>query len=110
VEELTRVVFAEIDTVRASGVPADVVDKVREAQRREKEVSIRENNVWLRSLIEYDRLGWDVGRIDDAPLSASLTPVQVRDAARLFLDPRRYVQVSLVPEAVRQAPAAGGQN
>ncbi|MBB4637935.1 M16 family metallopeptidase [Longimicrobium terrae] len=109
VDELTRVVFAEIDTVRAGGVPADVVDKVREAQRREKEVSVRENSFWLYTLMEYDRLGWDVRGIDDAPLSGSLTTAQVRDAARLFLDPRRFVQVSLVPEAVRPAaptPAA----
>ena len=37
VDELVRVVMAEIDTVRAAGVPQDVVDKVREAFRRSRE-------------------------------------------------------------------------
>jgi zinc protease len=97
-DELTRVTFAEIDSLRARGVPADVVQKVREAHRRSKETSLRENGVWLTALIEYERLGWDVRWIDDAPLSATLTPERIRAAARLYLNPRRYVRVSLLPE------------
>jgi len=96
--ELTRVTFAEIDSLRAGGVPADVVQKVREAHRRSKEISLRQNDVWLTALLEYQRLGWDVRTIDDAPLSATLTPERIRAAARLYLNRRRYVRVSLVPE------------
>ena len=43
--------------------------------------------------------------IDDPPLSAALTVNRLRDAARLYLDRSRYVQVSLVPETT---PAVGG--
>lgn len=97
-DELVRVVLAEADTLRARGVPADVVEKVREAHRRAKETALRENGVWLSALIDYERLGWDPRWIDDPPLSAGLTPERIRAAARLYLDPRRYVRVSLLPE------------
>ena len=49
--------------------------------------------------MEYDRYAWDPRWIDDAPLSAALTPEDVRDTAQRSLDPARYVQVTLVPEA-----------
>jgi zinc protease len=104
-DELVDVVFAVIDSVRAEGPSQDDVDKVREAARRARETSLRENDFWMGQLMGYDRMGWDVRMIDDEPLSAGLTVERIRDAARRYLDRSRYVQVSLVPEAT--PPAAG---
>ena len=104
VDELTDVVFAVIDSVRAAGPSQGDVDKVREAARRERETALRENDFWMARLLSYDRLGWDVRMIDDAPLAAGLTPERLRAAARRYLDRARLVQVTLVPEA---APAVG---
>lgn len=105
VDELTGVVFAVMDSVRASGPSQGDVDKVREASRRSRETSLRENDYWMGQLMGYDRMGWDVRMIDDEPLSMALTVNRIRDAARRYLDRSRYVQVSLVPEA---GAAAGG--
>ena len=105
-EELTRVVFAEIDSVKAGGVKADELQKVREAQRREREVSLRENGYWAGALMAYDEYGWDPRQIPQPPLSQTFTSDDLRDAARRFLDTARYVRVSLYPE---QAPAAGSR-
>jgi zinc protease len=102
VEELTGVVFAVIDSVRAAGPSQADVDKVREASRRERETALRENDFWIGRLLSYDRMGWDIRMIDDEPLSAGLTVERLRDAARRYLDRARYVQVTLVPEG---APA-----
>lgn len=102
-DELTRVVFAEIDSVKANGVSATDLAKVREAQRRQREVDVRDNGYWIGALMAYDRYGWDRRQITAAPLSQSITSEQLRDAARRFLDTSRYVQVSLYPET---APAA----
>ena len=99
VDELLRVVMAEIDTVRAAGVPQDVVDKVRESFRRARETSLRENGWWMGRLMEYDRQGWDVRLIPESPIGPDLSSARIRDAARLYLDPARHVQVTLVPEA-----------
>jgi zinc protease len=105
VDELVRVVMAEIDTVRAAGVPQDVVDKVRESSRRGRETALRDNGWWIGRLMDYDRNGWDVRLIPDNPVGADFSSERIRAAARLYLDPARLVQVSLVPEAA--APPAG---
>jgi len=97
-DELVRVVFAEIDSVKAGGVSDTDLQKVREAQRREREVSARENGWWLGALMAYDEYGWDPRLITAPPLSQTFTSADLRDAARRFLDPARYVQVSLYPE------------
>lgn len=104
VDELVRVVMAEIDTVRAVGVPQDVIDKVRESFRRSRETELRENSTWLVRLMTYDRNGWDPRQITENLAATSISTERVRNAARLYLDPARRVQVSLVPEG--PAPAA----
>lgn len=106
VDELVRVVMAEIDTVRAVGVPQDVVDKVREAFRRSRETEMRENGTWLVRLMTYDRNGWDPRQITENLAASTVSVERIRAAARLYLDPARRVQVSLVPEA--GAPQTGG--
>jgi zinc protease len=103
-DELVRGVFAEIDSVKARGVRPEDLRKVREAQRREREVSLRDNGYWAGALLAYDEYGWDPRQIPAAPLSQSFTSDDLRDAARRFLDTGRYVQVSLFPEQ----PAATG--
>ncbi|HLM68350.1 MAG TPA: hypothetical protein VK358_12515, partial [Longimicrobium sp.] len=105
VDELTAVVFAVMDSIRTAGPSQQDVDKVREASRRARETSLRENDFWMGQLMGYDRMGWDVRMIDDEPLSARLSVERIRDAARRYLDRSRYVQVSLVPEG---PPAARG--
>ena len=97
-DELTRVVFAEIDSLKAGGVSDTDLTKVREAQRREREVSVRENNYWIGALMAYDQYGWDPRLIPSPPLSQTFTSADLRDAARRFLDTSRLVQVSLYPE------------
>jgi zinc protease len=97
-DELTRAVFAEIDSLKANGVSETDLTKVREAQRREREVSARENNWWLSALMVYDQYGWDPRLIASPPLSQTFTSADLRDAARRFLDTSRLVQVSLYPE------------
>ena len=96
--ELTRAVFAEIDSVKANGVTASELQKVREAQRREREVAVRENNWWLSALMGYDQNGWDPRLIPSPPLSQTLSSSDLQAAARQYLDTSRYVQVSLYPE------------
>lgn len=104
-DELTRAVFAGLDSVKANGVAPDELQKVRETQRRETEVAHRDNNWWLRALMNYDLYGWDRSLIPSQPLSLGITSDELRDAARRYLDTGRYVQVSLYPET---PPASNG--
>ncbi len=105
-DELTRVVFEQIDRLQRDGPSAADLAKVREIQLREREVHLRENNFWLTQLISYDRLGWDPRVIPEAAERIrSIDARAVQQAARQYLNTANYVQVSLVPEA---APAAPG--
>jgi len=98
--ELGRAVFSEIDSLRRRGARPSDLEKVRETQLRERETSLRRNDVWLSLLYSYDANGWDPTLILDYPNQVrQLTPLAIRDAARLYLDDKRYVEVTLVPEA-----------
>ncbi|HEX5723974.1 MAG TPA: insulinase family protein [Longimicrobiaceae bacterium] len=97
-EELTRSVFAEIDSLKTGGVTELDLAKVRESHRRQLETNLRDNNFWLTQLLAYDRYGWDPRLIPSEPLSLEITAAELREAARRFLDTANYVQVSLFPE------------
>ena len=107
-DELSRVVFAQIDSIKTRGPTADELAKVREAQRRRRELDLRDNNWWLMQLLAYDHYGWDPREIGTppAPAGSAVTAERVRAAARRYLDPRNFVQVSLVPEFTGPAAAA----
>jgi zinc protease len=107
-DELVKVVFAQIDSLKSGGAAEKDLVKVRETQRRSRETRLRENGFWISQLITYDRYGWDPRQIalDEARIERA-TPELIRRAARQYLNTDRYVQVSLVPEG--QAEPAGSR-
>jgi zinc protease len=99
VEELTRVVFAQIDSLKRTGPTPGELQKVREAERRSRETEMRDNSFWISQMMSYTNNGWDLREIPaGGDRTARLTPEAVRDAARRYLDTANYVQVSLLPE------------
>jgi zinc protease len=100
-EELTRVIFAQIDSLRQFGPGADELDKVREIQRRERETNLEENGYWLGQLVSYDQLGLDFGEILTADrLIDRLDADVIRQVAEGCLRQDNYVLVTLYPETV----------
>ncbi len=100
-EGLTQAVFGEIDSIRANGPRTAEVDKVKEAQRREREVSLKQNNYWMYQLLYADRLGTDPREIlTYEALIDELDANTVREAALRYLPPANYVRVSLYPQQV----------
>jgi len=99
VEELTREVFAQIDTLKTLGPQEKDLAKVREAQARALEVNLKQNGYWLSQLAFYDQNGEDPHHILSArTLTDRLSAEAVRDAARRYLDGKNYVRVTLYPE------------
>ena len=95
--------LAELDRVlerfRRQGPRPETVAKAREAQRREREVSLRENDFWSGALANYLTRGWDpllILRYDE--LLARVTVERIRDTAKTMLDPSRSVLAELLPE------------
>ena len=99
VEELTGVVFAEIEHLQQLGPTAEDLEKVREIQRRDRETNLRENGYWLGQLVLYDQLGLDPRDILAYDgLIRNVSVEQVRTAAIRYLRQDNYVLVSLFPE------------
>ncbi|CAA9368636.1 MAG: Probable zinc protease pqqL [uncultured Gemmatimonadetes bacterium] len=96
-EELARETLAVIDSIKQRGPTEAELSKVREAQRRSREINRRENNAWLGQLMTFDRHGWDLRGIMAEP-TVRLDAAMVQRAAQLYLNTGNYVQVSLVPE------------
>ena len=103
-EELTRIVFQQIDSLKASGATTQDLDKVKETQRRGRETSLKENDYWLSQLASADRLGREYREIlTYERLIAGLTSDAIKQAARRYFDSKNYVRVSLVPESFQPA-------
>jgi zinc protease len=99
-EELTRAVFREIESLRTDGPTDKEVSDAREALLREHETGRKENGWLIAQLASRYQLGEDPGEILNLEESfRALSPEIVRQAARAYLDPENYVRVTLYPES-----------
>ena len=100
VDEMIAAVEAEIERVKQEGVPQEVIDKVKEAQARDRELQLERNGFWLSSIgfvLENDR---DLGEIlSYSGLFDTLSSDMVRDAARRYLTGENRLKAILYPEA-----------
>jgi hypothetical protein len=72
---------------------------VREAMVREFETDSRENRWAAARITDAYENGDDVrSALKEPALNRTLTPAMIQEAARMFLDTRNYVRVTLVPE------------
>jgi zinc protease len=98
-ETLTAEVFRQIDSLKLQGPPAEVVERVKEQERRERETARRTNTYWLAQLLRGTQIGDPPGAFLAADaLTEQLTPAMVQEAARRWLDTNNYVRVTLFPE------------
>jgi zinc protease len=98
IDSLSDVVFNQIAALQRTGPTAAELEKVKETQLREREVALRQNGFWIEALSGWARYGGDPAAIltYDRRVEA-LDVASLRDVARRYLDPHRYVQVSLYP-------------
>jgi zinc protease len=87
---------AVLDSVRARGATPAEIAKVAAIQRRTREEALRNNQYWLGWIERYDRLDIPFDAILAAP-AATLTPADVRAAARHYLPASSYVQFTMLP-------------
>jgi zinc protease len=98
-EELVEAAFTEIRAFQGAGPADSIVQKVKEAQRRTRETSLRENSYWLNQLLVSDRWGLDPRNLlKYEQLIDQLTAADIRDATRRYIRFDNYVQVTLMPE------------
>jgi len=98
-EELVKRAFLEIGRLRMDGLSDSYVNDVREALMREYETDSKENRYLVEEISRRYQDGEDVRGILQTPaLHKSVSASTIQDAARLYLDTRNYVRVTLFPE------------
>ena len=108
VEQLTRAVFAQIDSLKQFGASETNIEKVQEADRRAREAALKENGFWRRSLSSNYWLGLDpVNILKYNDLVNGLTSDIIRDAARKHFDMENYARFVLYPEKTEDGPQDG---
>ena len=108
VEQLTRAVFAQIDSLKRFGAADPYIEKVQEADRRGREAALKENGFWRRTLSSNYWLGLDpvsVLAYDD--LVNGLTSDIIREAAQKHFDTGNYARFVLYPEEKKGEPPGG---
>ncbi len=100
VDELVAAALAVLDSVKAGAISDSNLVKVREIMRREHESALKQNESWLGTMADADEDGRDAADWLRVPaLAAALTREQLRDAARMVIDPARMARFTLLPEA-----------
>ena len=109
-DELTGAVFAVIDSLRTVGPSHDDLLKAREMELRQRETDLRTNRFWIERMLSYDQQGWPLEQILDLPeWLAGMDEESIRQSAHRFLDPQRYVQVTLLPAGDSGEDVAGAE-
>ncbi|TDI83477.1 MAG: insulinase family protein [Caldithrix sp.] len=99
VDELTRTVFEQIDSLKTFGTTNKYLKKVKETQIRSRETDLQENGFWLRALRSvYYHESDPKNILTYDKLVESLTLADIKKAARKYFNTENYVEVVLYPE------------
>jgi len=101
-DALVETMFQEVERFRRTGPSNDQVADGRLGLQRDLEVNSRDNRYLLNQITYKYQYGEDVTDVFNMQrFYDQLTATAIRDAARAYLDPTRYVKVTLRPEAKR---------
>ena len=107
VDELVKAVFGDITAIRASGPTGKQLGDVREQLLRDFETNSRQNSYLATQLYFRYLYNEDVRTLFEMPEAyKKLTPAVIQEAARTYLNPENYVQLTLLPEP-RTTPEPG---
>jgi zinc protease len=99
VDELTSVIFSQIDSLAHFGPKEIYITKVKETQLREYEVGLRDNDFWVNNLSSLYQYDMDPNYIlTYKEMAGQLSAQAIQKAAQKYLDRKNYVRVVLYPE------------
>jgi zinc protease len=104
VEELTEVVFQEIDWIREGNIDESYIQKTKKLLLGDLEKAQKENAYWLNSIAAALRRGLDLSTIAQREkLIQELNAGDIGEAARRALIPEQYIRVVLYPQQEQEA-------
>ncbi|MFA5729155.1 MAG: insulinase family protein, partial [Candidatus Neomarinimicrobiota bacterium] len=98
-EELTTVIFNEVEKLKSELVSDEDLTKIKQIDLRTYETNLKENRFWLNNLYFYYFNNEDPLNILNYPqLVAGLTKEKIQNAAQCYLPADNHVRVILYPE------------
>jgi len=99
VEELTKAVFEQLDSLKNFG-PKDIyITKVKETQIRTDEVNLKENRYWLNAIFSSYFDNTDLSLIlQNKKMAETLVPSIIQNKAQEVFSNKNYLKVVLYPE------------
>ncbi|MFA6597286.1 MAG: insulinase family protein [Ignavibacteriaceae bacterium] len=99
VEELTNSVFSVIDSLKNFGTTPETLAKVKETQKRQREVKLKQNRFWVGVLSNYFMYKEDpLQMLNYDTWVEKLTNDDIKAYANKYLDTDKFVKVVLYPE------------
>ena len=98
VDELTKAIFVQIDSLRNFKNYTEEIEKVKEKDRREFQKSLKQNKYWLNKLDNYYYNGFDLDEFMNVNTRIdNFDEDKLIKVANKHLDPGNYIQVTLYP-------------
>jgi zinc protease len=98
-ENLVQSTLAELDSLKNYAVSDIYINKIKETQKREFELNLKENKFWLSSLNSYYFYNNDLSFLMKYPQRVdNFNSDAVQKAAQKYFDENNYVKVILYPE------------
>jgi zinc protease len=99
IDTLVKTVFDEIEKLKANGPTEKELGDVRETFVREWEQNSKTNGFWIQQIAGRYQMGEDPSNLLLVPdYYKKIDAALVQNAAKTYLDMKRYVKVTLVPE------------
>ena len=103
-EELTQLVFVQIDSMKQESVDQSYLDKITERSIRQRETNLKENSYWRNTLRWYyqnekDLQDWLTYEDD---VVKKLTVEDVQKATQQYFNMENYARFILLPEEVAE--------
>ncbi len=99
VDELTKTVFTVIDSLKQFGTSPETLTKVKETQKRQREIKLKQNRFWVGVVSNYIMNNEDPQEMMDYnSWVEKLTNEDIKGYANKYLDENKFVKVVLLPE------------
>lgn len=99
VDELTSAVFSVIDSLKNFGTNPETLAKVKETQKRQREIKLKQNRFWVGVMSNYIMNNEDPQQMMEYnSWVEKLTNEDIKVYANKYLDENKFVKVVLLPE------------
>ena len=99
VDELVNGIFEQIDSLKKFPVDDSYITKVKETQRREWEVNLKENSFWLNRIYLFSMYDYDLEDFYEyADRIEKINAEMINDSFNKYFNKENFIQVVLKPE------------